>query len=251
MNKGEIALQQRLNDYLHFVIDDKEVPIPYILEPSRWNFSKSSGKGSPEMLYKEVFAVINQKGLQTSALTSSDIYKLMKEHRIGIDCSGFAYHLLDAYLLAEKHKSLSDVLLRFLGIKGFFEKFILQFQRFRRINAATLTSKLNCNEIINLNNIQIGDLIRMSVKKEADHVLIITNVIRDENNLIVKIEYAQSSGQNTQDRGPHLGGIQIADINKSLKDQNWLEADLNSTSYNAYYHPDKGDGIFRLKFLIN
>ena len=150
MNKGETALRQKLNDYLHFAIDDNEVPIPYILQPSRWNFNKSSGKGSPEMLYKEVFELIEKQRLQISKLNSGDIYKLMKEHRIGVDCSGFVYHLLDAYLLAEKQVSLSQKLVRYSGVLGLLEKNILSFQRYRRINAATLTSSLNSQNIKNL-----------------------------------------------------------------------------------------------------
>ncbi len=251
MNKGEIALQKKLNDYMHFMIDDKEVPIPYILEPSRWQFSKTSGKGSPEMIYKEVFAVITNRNLRVTDLTSGEIYKIMKEERIGIDCSGFVYHLLDAYLLAEKRKSLSDILFRYLGIIGLIEKHILRFQRFRRISAATLTSTLNCQKIESLNNIHIGDLIRMSVNKNADHVLIITNLIKDQSGSITKIEYAQSSGQNTQNRGPHIGEIEVIDPNQTLKEQNWMEVDLKGNSYKSYYHPGQGDGIFRLKYLLN
>lgn len=248
--RAEQALQQRADEYVNFRVTEKTIKIPYILGFGRWQFWNTSGKGSPEMIRK---ALLNEATFHDVDLEKADIFEIydfMRAHRIGIDCSGLAYHVLDAYIKERLSKPLSAFLVRYPGILGKIERTLLSYKRFRRISAKTLTSPLNTTEIYAVKNMQIADLVRIS--RERDHVLVISRITHDESDTITQIEYVHSSSVNTQMRGPHYGIIQVQDQEKGLEAQIWLEKTKANDDYGKqFYRPDLGDSVRRLKILGN
>lgn len=247
---AEQALQQLADQYINFEVAGKRVKIPYILGFGRWQFWNTSGKGSPEMIRKALIAEARFHDLDLEKADIFAIYDFMRLHRIGIDCSGLVYHVLDAFIQAKLSLPLSKILVRYPGLLGKLERTILAYKRFRRISAKTLTSPLNTTEVYAVKDIQIGDLIRIS--RERDHVLIVTRITHDENDTITQVEYAHSSSVNTQMRGPHYGYITIKDAQKGLDAQEWLENTKRNENYGKeFYRPDLGDSVRRLKVLVN
>lgn len=247
---AEQALQQLADQYINFEVAGKTVKIPYVLGFGRWQFWSTSGKGSPEMIRKALILEARFHDLDLEKATIFEIYDFMRLHRIGIDCSGLVYHVLDAYVQACLSKPLATFLVRYPGALGKLERALLRYKRYRRISAKTLTSPLNTIEVYAAKNIQIGDLIRIS--RERDHVLIVTRLTRDENDTITQIEYAHSSSVNTQQRGPHYGYITVTDPEKGLEAQEWLENTKRNENYGKEFHrPDLGDSVRRLKILVN
>lgn len=249
MELAQKYLHETVNEYLNFTVAGKVVPIPYVLNRSRWNFWRTSGKGLPENIKSELERDAISKKFDLSIMTEFEIYDFMRKRRIGIECSGFVFHVLNAYLKALKEVRLEDVLLRYRGILGLIERRLLKFQRHHRINAKTLTSELNTKLVERVNQIKVGDLIRMSVKRSADHVLIVTDVMLDSFGHVNKIMYAHSSSKTTKKRGPHIGEIIVTDDRLGVGDQNWLEESVNGLSYRQYFHPEKGDSVRRLTML--
>jgi len=248
--RAEQALQQRADEYVNFQVAGKTVKIPYILGFGRWQFWNTSGKGSPEMIRKALLIETEFHDVNLEKADIFEIYDFMRAHRIGIDCSGLAYHVLDAYVRERLSKPLSTFLIRYPGIIGKIERILLSYKRFRRISAKTLTSPLNTTEVYAVKNMQIADLVRIS--RERDHVLVISRITRDENDTITQIEYVHSSSVNTRMRGPHYGKIQIQDQNKGLEAQEWLEKTKTDDDYGKqFYRPDLGDSVRRLKILSN
>ena len=152
-------------------------------------------------------------------------YKELKKNKIGIDCSGLAYHLLDFYSELFKKESIYEHLIGTDNKRGV-----------RRVSANLLTSFPNSFPITNYSDVQTGDLIRLNSGK---HVLFILK------KTINQIHYIHSSDK-TAIRGVHYGEIEIIDSSKTLDKQKWAEIDSVGKNYSSNFNPENGDGIFRL-----
>lgn len=239
---AEQALQQRADEYVNFEIDGKHVRIPYVLGFGRLQFWKTSGKGTPEQIRQEVCAMANREGFDLSTAAEIAITHFMKQHKIGIDCSGLAYHLLDAYCQKLHGQSIGHFVLRYPGLLGAAEKTLLSYQRQRRINVLTLTAPLNSAPVPKTQDIRTGDLIRMH--GELDHVLVVTHVSNDT------ITYVHSSSKNTRKRGPHYGSITVIDPSLGLEHQQWQEETKDGKNYGQqFFRPDQGDSVRKLNVL--
>jgi hypothetical protein len=247
---AETALQALAKEYTYFTVEEKRVPIPYVLGFGRWQFWKSSGKGSPTQIRNELIRTAKQQNFNLVNTSAQEISRFMKMHRIGIDCSGLAYHLLDTYFRTWLNRSVASIINRFPGQLGQLEKIILSPQRYRRINAATLTSPLNTILIPTAEDVQISDLISISSVEERDHILVVTKVENDYSNSGAKITYIHSSSKSTQKQGPHYGEIRVTAPKMGLEHQQWMEKTKTGGNYGQdFYHPELGDGIRRLKIL--
>lgn len=152
---------------------------------------------------------------------SSDLYKLAKRVRTGIDCSGFVYRVLN-FLVPQLNKIFPG------GIN--------------KTNAARLTNIKDAVLITQVDNIKPGDMIRM---RSGKHVAVI--IEKNEK----KIIYAHStSSRYTANQGVHLGEIEIVDSRSSLEKQIWKEKLREKGSFKLlYFRPEKGDGVYRLKWM--
>lgn len=187
-----------------------------------------NGKGKAEDIHQELVKRIRKRKDKDSKLTSPYIQKFAKREEIGIDCSGFAYRVLNELArLNYKSVHISDISEVFSG-------------GIRKTNADRLTSKDYCLKIKKISNIQLGDLIRVNGGK---HIIVILEM-RDS-----QIIYAHSS-RLTETQGVHLGFIKIKDKDKSLEYQEWLERTRKGTNFGTkYFHEEKGDGAYRLKIF--
>ncbi len=247
---GYEALHNLLNEYLHFVVEGKEVKVPYVLQFSIGDHSRTSGKGTPEMLKKELLQDARIEGFDLKIAQPKEIFAFMKQQRIGIECSGLVFQLANAYVKTEKGVDLSTEIYVYRGMLGRLEHLLRSSRRYRNANAKTLTSDINTVKIEKVRDIKVADLIRMSTKREADHVLIVVDVKRDSESVPVEIIYAHSSSVNTRKRGPHTGVIKVIDANEGLEKQEWFEQTKTGESYKKFFRPEKGDSIRRLKVLL-
>lgn len=189
------------------IVSNRRVRIPYwrnkFLDGGRRIEGPFGGKGKPEQIKRATLQKAGQAGIILETMTSVQIRQFMGQNRIGIDCSGFAFHILN-FLQPDFWRGLKMA-------PGTSKNPV------RRLNAAALTSKENTLAVGKVSSIQVGDLIPMSFGgKKIDHVLIVVNINDRE------IIYAHSSSKTPND-GPHLGKIEIVDKNLGLKEQEWLE----------------------------
>ncbi|MBU0596650.1 hypothetical protein KKA94_00615, partial [Patescibacteria group bacterium] len=81
---------------------------------------------------------------------------------------------------------------------------------------------------VDLQNIEAGDMIIMmdaGLGSDRDHVLIVDQ-IDYENNILKKLHYTHSlnwTSDGKYNHGVKQGIIEITDINKSLREQKWIE----------------------------
>lgn len=186
------------------------------------------GKGKADDIRQELIKRIQKKANIDFQLTPKYIQKFAKRERIGIDCSGFAYRVL------EELARLKYVNCSLLDLSEVFEGGIT------RTNANTLTLKDYCLKVDKISDINLGDLIRMM---NGRHVAVILKI---EDSQII---YAHSSHL-TKIQGVHLGVIKIKNLTKSLPHQHWLEETRRGENFGRkYFYEGNGDGVYRLKIF--
>ena len=106
-----------------------------------------------------------------------------------------------------------------------------------RTNADKLTLGTHVIKINLFLQVRLGDLIRIN---NGRHVAV---VVKNNNNMITYIH----SSKMTKESGVHTGIIMVDDFNNNLK---WRETTKNDINFGVkYFHPQNGDGIFRLKIF--
>ncbi len=188
-----------------------------------------NGKGEAGVIRKELIRRIGELPAESKfPLNALNINKFAKRERIGIDCSGLVYRILEELVrLAYRNckiNSLTDI------YKGGID----------RTNAATLTSDVYCEKVPDIRNSRLGDLIKINGGK---HVAMILALNRGY------LEYIHTHNR-TKVQGVHKERIKIIDSTRSLDYQEWQE--LMGTGDNLgkmKFKTSLGDGIYRLKIF--
>lgn len=189
------------------IIPGKKVRIPYWRNKffkSRGRIQGSfGGKGTPAQIKQATLKKARQTRIDLNKMTPFQIRSFMRQKRIGLDCSGFAFQVLN-FLKPGFYKGLKKA----RGISP---------NPIRRFNTKVLTSDQNSQPVKKTKNIKVGDLIPVSFSNgKIDHVLIVVETSGKE------IIYAHSS-KKTKITGSHLGRIKIIDPSLGLEKQQWLE----------------------------
>lgn len=249
------------NEYINFHVGEKTLRVPYaiasyaigkygigenVITPTTGKFENYAGKGAPQQIKNAVNLAVKKNKFNLSNANSQQIYSFMESHGIGIDCSGFVYNVLDAYLRKEKNMTLDNIVLRYSGLLGRIERFILRKNRVRKCNADTLTNNLNTIKVEKVKDMQPGDMIRLTHSDwKGKHIAIIVDISSQY------IVYAMTS-EYTQIRGSHFGKIKILNPQRGLESQKWEELTKNGKNYGKdAFDPKRGDSVRRLKVLIN
>lgn len=204
-------------DQFMLPLGGKKVPTPY-RRNEIGSFQKIGpefqGKSSPEVLTQTTKRLAQEQNFDLNKASIEEIRQFMIQNKLGIDCSGFAYRVMNYFLKKIKNKTLEEIGLPHVG----------------RTNVAKLTDLEFCREI-NIEDTQPGDMIKMNSAGDVLHILIILK--RQGDGLI----YAHSSGQTNPD-GVHQAMMQLD------KDVQFSENLGNIT-----FDPKSGDGVRRLKIL--
>ena len=211
---------------------------PYYIHKSGARLQKYTivGKGYPEDIEKHLQYIVKRK-----IENPTEKRKLMEENKLGIDCSGFVSYILDAIV----YKKTGNHIWKYIKkptinpIKAISHKLRPISSK---LNAATLTSDINTTRINNINEIQVGDLIRFN---GGAHVAII-NQVTYFNNRVKSIKYIHS----TEGAGVSEGIINIKDDKKPLEIQEWKE--VKGAKFQPLYLFKKkinNNGVRRLKYI--
>lgn len=211
MNNNSQILWEAYDEFL-LPLGGKKVPSPYRRNDPFQPDRKKYGKSDPKSLAQDTIALAKEQNFDLNKASVDEIRQFMKENWLGIDCSGFAYWVIDYLLQRIDHDGMEKI----------------DFPPASRTNVALLTSDLFSVPIKDLSLAQPGDLIKFNSEEDILHCLIVLDHQGDI------VTYAHSSNE-TNPNGVHTGQIQ----NGQLPD------DLKLFSYN----PDKGDGVRRLKAL--
>jgi hypothetical protein len=245
-----------IDQYAHFRIGNlgggadtiPSCPIPYFNNNHkvvRAGLRATIGKGSPRDIFEEVEIELAKNGeLRNSlpagavkdgsfipgAVTDETLKHFLVDHNIGIDCSGFAYYVLSAESQARGKNSI-DRHLHFPFCTGFLGKIRSKMRPAENADVATFAHDKNSN-VIPLNEIAPGDIITMlntmnKADKIRDHILVVHHV--EYQNFVPTVIYYSHSiawpSDGQYGHGVRQGKIEILNVNKSLTEQKWIEAD--------------------------
>lgn len=222
-----------IDQYRNFHIGNAICSIPYFnnrIVSKRAGLRANIGKGSPRDIFEEVEQIIRLQKIDLNSLDGEHLKKILVDNNIGIDCSGFAYYILNEESMF-LGKGTLDKHLHFPYSKGIFGKIKSMLRPVENTGVNTFAHSKNSKKI-EIKDVKVGDIITILRNEDEqvrniirNHILIITQ-IEYQNFLPITLHYAHSIAWPTDGEyghGIHTGKIDILDINKNILDQRWIE----------------------------
>jgi hypothetical protein len=245
-----------INQYLHFKIGDAECSIPYFNNKTiraRASLRSQNGKGSPQEIYEEIQTLLIKNHIDMRTITTESLKKILTDNNIGIDCSAFAYYILNAES-QEVGKGKLDAHIHFAHSYGLFGKIRCALRPIENCDVATFAHDKN-STVISIRDVQPGDIITMLGGPDTDdrnHILII-HQIEYQNFAPAKIHYVNSVAYPTDGvygTGIKQGTIEIANFDRSIVEQQWVEGDMRNEKNIFYTRAQKSQTeLRRMNFL--
>jgi len=170
-----------IQNYLHLPFPNKNVQTPYFNNRRikiRGGLRALIGKGSPEDIVEEATIISLREKIDLQKLSNEELKKFLVDNKLGIDCSGLVYHILDAQMKTEGRGSLQQVLKR-PWFKNPIRKLLVKLRPIENTGVGTFNHEVNSFEIP-LKDIQPGDLIIImgaGPKQDYNHILLVTAFI--------------------------------------------------------------------------
>ncbi len=181
------------------------------------------GKGSPKDIEEEALLFALREKIDLDNLNEEELKKFLVDHNLGIDCSGFVYHILDVELKGlKKH-------LKHPWIKNPLRKLIAKLRIVENTGVSTFNNDVNTSEV-KLSDAKPGDMIIMmntGLKNDLHHILLVSS-ITTENSELRTLNYTHSFQFTTDGQYNHgikQGEIKISNLKKGLLDQKWSEVE--------------------------
>lgn len=177
--------------YKRFVLNvyGKQIHMPYRINIPPDPHPKRQGKSSPQDILKQLKQDALQQGFDLKPASIEETRQFMINNKLGIDCSGFAYRMLDYLLLKLQGKRLKSFLGSHVGNTDV-----------RKLTSAALANRVEIE-------IKPGDLIKIDSALPIPHCMVILNIQDGQ------VTYAHSSKS--------AQGVNL--VTKSLEEisQNW------------------------------
>jgi len=247
-----------INDYLHLPIPGHDVVCPYYNNRRanlRAGLRALIGKGNPEDIAEEALIISLREKKDLKKMDDATLCEFLVYNKIGIDCSGFFYHVIDAETRA---RGLGPIRaqIKFPFIKNPLRRLLTIFRPVEHAGVRTLGHTDNAL-VVSLKDIKPGDMIMMIAtghNHNFNHLLLIHQV-DFENNQPKIIHYTHSfawSSDGQYGHGVKQGKIEITDLNKKLLEQQWIEQGKTREENETWQHAKLANelDIKRLKALI-
>lgn len=251
-----VAALSVIDRYLHFKVGGAVCSVPYFNNKTvkaRGSLAVHVGKGSPDEITDEVKTDLFKHHIDAKALADESLKKLMVDYNVGIDCSGFIYHVLDA----ESEERGKGPLSRNLAASesdGIFGKLVFAMRPAKNTSVAVFSSDHN-SRIVPLSEVEPGDMVTMTDeigKNARNHVLIVHEVERQEGGRS-KIRYSHAVAypeDGVYSTGVKQGEIEIIDLDAPVTDQLWREGGKEGDNNLIFMRAKKSrTEIRRLKWL--
>lgn len=240
--------EQLINDYLNLPFKGLfGVRAPYYNNArgrERGQLRVLVGKGLPHEIVEEaqIISIQYHAGLFTKegdcclheahdGTSAELVRKFLIDNNLGIECSGFVTHVLNAHYKEAKNVTLTKKM-RIVSKQLILRWFISKLRPVENINVKTYTHEKNSRRVIgedigyNYDSLLPGDVVIMletGPNNKRNHILVITNIVKN------KIEYAHARAWTSEGQYGHgvaRGTITITKPNGTLLDQEWTEKEL-------------------------
>lgn len=170
------------------------------------------GKGTPTDIVEEAKLMARREHVDMSAMSAEKITKFLVDHNLGVDCSGFVYHVLGADgALKSKLKFPNTSLLR---------KLLVKLRPAENTNVKVLAHEKNSEEV-SLSHVQAGDFIAMIGSNKVgnpDHILLIEQV---NGSTLTYVHSYKLPSDGMYDHGIKRGAVEVTSPSKSITEQHW------------------------------
>ena len=166
------------------------------------------GKGTPEDIAEDAEICALKKRISINSLSTDKLKEFLVSEDLGVDCSGFAFHVLTAALAERRGKSLASKI--HTNRKGFLGKIIARLRPAENVGVATFSSERN-SAPIGASEAKAGDFVSImgtGPEKTYNHILVLTSVERTEGG--TRLSYAHSYAWPSDGRYDH--GVREGDI---------------------------------------
>lgn len=236
-----------IDQYLHFKIGNASCAVPYFnnkITRTRGGLRTTIGKGSPKEIFEEIQDLTVKNHIAIDMLSNDSLKKLLTDNNIGIDCSAFAYYVLNAES-EEKKRGHLDKHLSFTNCRGLLGKIRCSLRPIENCDVVTFADDKNSRAVA-LKEIEPGDIIIMTGdvrEHERDHILVIHQV-EYQNSIPIKIHY--SHAVTYPEDGPYGSGIrqgeiQIIHSDKNIAAQRWIEGGNEGNSNRLFIRAQKSN----------
>lgn len=218
-----------IDQYLTFTAGGGTCNVPYFNNKTtraRAALRVFIGKGSPKDISDEITALLIKGHALSESLTNETLKKLLADNNIGIDCSAFAYYVLNAENKERGYGSL-DKNLSLIHCQGIIGRIRGALRPVENTDVLTLAENKN-SKVIHTLHAAVGDIITMvndSEESERDHILVIHHV-EYQNFTPTAIHYSHTIAypeDGVYGTGTRQGKIEITDAHRSIDDQQWIE----------------------------
>jgi len=174
------------------------VPCPYYININNTKgLAVEVGKGTPEEIVEEAKELAHKARV---SLDAKNALAFLAEHHLGIDCSGLAYHILDAESQARGEGKLK----KHIGLS-----FIKKWRAATNINVQKFVEN---SKVVSPKDVRPGDFLPHTNKYGRDHMWLIHAVD------LPNIYYTESS----QDHGVNQDQLNINNLDKEIRRFNWF-----------------------------
>lgn len=219
-----------IDQYKNFTVGKASCSVPYFNNKTvgaRAALRTYVGKGSPKEIHEEVTGNLIKEHVSLDVLSAESLKKYMTDKKIGIDCSGLAYYILNAES-EERGKGHLDKHIHFINAGGFLRRIRSALRPVENCGVKTLANDRN-SKLVALKDAQPGDmLIMITNENERDHILVI-HQIEYQNFLPAKLHYTHTIAypeDGIYGTGLRQGTIEIVDPEKGVVDAVWSETSL-------------------------
>jgi len=221
-----------IEQYKHFTVGTAIASVPYFNNKTiraRGALRTYAGKGSPKDIFEEMESILTKDHIKPEQISDETLKKILTDQNIGIDCSGFAYYILNA-LSEDSGKGSLDKHLSFVNCTSIIGKIRCSLRPIENCDVSTLSNDKN-SHIVQNDDIKPGDLITMNnssndaFDRERDHILIIHQV--DYQNFVpFKLYYTHAVAypeDGIYGTGIKQGTIDMLSVGKPITEAEWIE----------------------------
>ncbi|OHA17006.1 MAG: hypothetical protein A3C79_01855 [Candidatus Taylorbacteria bacterium RIFCSPHIGHO2_02_FULL_45_28] len=249
-----------VDQYLNFKVGTAVCSVPYFNNKTvkiRAALAVNGGKGGPKEIFEETEALLVKVHATIDSVTSESLQKLLTDNNLGIDCSAFAYYVLNAES-QELGKGSLDKHTIFVNCHGLIGKLRCSLRPIENCDVSTLAHDKN-SRVISIKEITPGDIITMLgdgdiqiLPNDRDHILVIHQV-EYQNFIPYRLHYSHAVAypeDGIYGTGIKQGIIEITDVSKQITEQLWTENGRQGNANRIFGRAQKSKTeIRRLRWL--
>lgn len=186
----------------------------------RGGLNAAIGKGTPREICDEVRILSLRRDNAIKRASPEELKKFLVEEGIGIDCSGFAFHVLNA---ESKARGLGRLFPHLVIKKNIVRRLLAKLRPASNVSVGILSMDENSTSV-EYADVEAGDFVSIigsGPDHTYNHIMVITKV--HENTLSYAHSYAWPS-DGKYGHGIKTGSITIVDPKKSITEQDWHES---------------------------